>query len=345
MSGNVLKSGLGSGLDPGQGLGVMLDAVSLDQDDIDFSALRDCLPRWDWHSATGPEQLAARIHNASVIISNKVYLGAQTLAQAPKLKLICIAATGTNNVDLAAAARHNITVCNVTRYATPSVVQHVFAMILCLSRNLMAYRDRVHAGDWQRSPQFCLLSYPIRELQGLTLGIIGYGELGRAVTQMASHFGMKVLLATRTKIANGTTNKLVNLDAPDRFPLEQLLPQVDILSLHCPLTEDNHHLIGAGELALMKPDALLINTARGGLVDEAALLEALQTGRIGGAGIDVIAEEPPLHGNPLLETRLTNLLVTPHIAWASLESRQRLVDQMVANINAFLAGKPQNLVG
>jgi len=225
-------------------------------------------------------------------------------------------------------------VCNVRGYATPAVVQHVFALILALRTRLVDYRRAVADGRWQRSPHFCLLDYPIRELTGSKLGIVGYGELGKAVARVAEAFGMQVLISQRPG----------GPERPGRLPLHELLHQVDILSLHCPLTPQTQGLIGGEALKLMRPDALLINAARGGIVDEAALASALRAGRLGGAGIDVLTEEPPLRGSPLLETGVPNLIVTPHIAWASRESRQRLVDEVARNIQAFLAGRPRNLV-
>jgi glycerate dehydrogenase len=315
--------------------GVFLDRDSLDHDNLDFTSLLATLPQWQFHAETRPGQTAARIRDAEVVVSNKVMLDEATLQAAPRLKLIAIAATGTNNVDLAAAARRGIAVCNIRRYATPSVVQHVFALLLSLSRHLNDYQRAVQAGEWQHSDQFCLLDYPIRELGGLTLGIVGYGELGRAVAETAEQaFGMKVLIAQRP---GGPAQ-------PGRYPLHQLLPQLDVLSLHCPLTPGTRGLIGAAELALMKPDALLINAARGGIVDEAALAGALLAGRLGGAGIDVLGKEPPSADNPLLKQPIPNLIVTPHIAWASRQARQRLLEQLAENITAFIAGTAQNLV-
>lgn len=315
--------------------GVFLDLRSLDQGDLDLSALRATLPQWHFYDNTAPAEVAARIAEADVVVSNKVILNETLLAGAPKLKLIAIAATGTNNVDLVTAERLGISVCNIRRYATPSVVQHVFALLLDLSRNLGQYRQAVQAGRWQQSEQFCLLDYPIRELGGLTLGIIGYGELGSAVAELAEKaFGMSVLIAQRPG----------GMPHPHRLPLTDLLPQVDVLSLHCPLTEQTHNLIGREELALMKADALLINTARGGIIDEQALAKALREGRLGGAGIDVLETEPPLADSPLLAGDIPNLILTPHIAWASREARQRLTEQLADNIRGFLNGTPQNLV-
>jgi len=315
--------------------GVFLDRDSLDQHDLDLSRLQATLPEWRFYGSTAPGETAARIADAEVVVSNKVVLNAPILAQAPRLRLIAVAATGTNNIDLAAAARHGIRVCNISAYATPSVVQHVFALLLTLTRHLDDYQQAVRGGRWQQSGQFCLLDYPIRELGGLTLGIVGYGELGRAVAEVAEKaFGMRILIAERP---GGEAR-------PDRVPLQVLLPQVDVLSLHCPLTEATRGLLGEAELALMKPEALLINTARGGIVDEPALAAALREGRLGGAGIDVLQTEPPGANSPLLTGNIPNLIVTPHIAWASREARQRLTDQLAENIRAFLAGTPQNLV-
>ncbi len=268
------------------------------------------------------------------MISNKVLIDRSLMAACTRLKLICIAATGTNNVDLEAAAELGIAVTNVTAYGTPSVVQHVFSLILSLATRQPQYREAVARGDWQRASQFCLLDYPIWELSGKHLGILGYGELGRAVARVAQAFGMQVLVAQRP---GGPPQA-------GRIPLEDLLPRVDVLSLHVPLAQNTRNLIGARELSLMQPHALLINTARGGIVDEAALADALIGGRLGGAGVDVLSKEPPSDGNPLLNPQLPNLILTPHIAWASLESRQRLVNEIEANIRAYLAGESRNRV-
>ncbi len=314
--------------------GVFLDLESVDRGDLDRSHLEPLCTRWDWHPASGPGQTAERIRGADLVISNKVILDRPLLKQAENLRLICVAATGTNNVDLAAARELGIAVANVTGYATPAVVQHVFALILALTTRLPEYQAALAAGAWQRSRQFCLLDYPIRELAGLRLGIVGYGELGRAVGAVAQAFGMELVLAQRPG----------GEPATGRVPLAELLPQVDILSLHCPLTPATRNLIGPRELSLMRSDALLINTARGGMVDEAALADALRARRLGGAGIDVLEREPPVSGSPLLAPGIPNLILTPHIAWASRESRQRLLDQLVENIRAFAAGERRNRV-
>ena len=317
-------------------LGVFLDRDSLDRGDLDFASLDRILPDLRYYPATAPEQVAARIAQAEVVISNKVMLDAAALRQAGRLRLICVAATGVNNVDLAAAAARGITVCNCRGYGTPAVVQHVFALLLALCTRWPEYRQAVRDGRWQRASQFCLLDFPIRELAGKTLGIVGYGELGRGVARVAEAFGMRVLLAQRP----GTVEP-----EEGRFPLPILLPQLDVLSLHCPLTPDTRGLIGPWELALMRRDAILINTARGGLVDEPVLADALRQGALGGAGVDVLSLEPPVTGNPLLAPDIPNLIVTPHCAWGSRESRQRLVGQLVENVQGFLAGAPVRVVG
>lgn len=316
-------------------LAVLLDRDTIDAGgDIDFSALESMFGLFRSHPHTSPGQVIDRIRGADVVISNKVMLKEGALRSVPELKLIGIAATGTNNVDLAAAKRLGVPVCNVRGYATPAVTQHAMALILALSTRLIDYHQAVREGRWQQARQFCLLDYPIRELAGKTLGIVGFGELGRGVARLAEPFGMKILIAQRP---GGPAQA-------GRVPLEELLPQVDVLSLHCPLTPETRNLIGARELGLMKRDAILINTARGGIVDEQALADALRAGRLGGAGFDVLTEEPPVRGNVLLDPDLPNLIVTPHSAWASRETRQRLVDELVRNVQAYLDGRPRNVV-
>lgn len=315
--------------------GVFLDTGSLvagpgDHGDLDFAAINALPIDWHYHASTAPGSVVERLQGSEVVVTNKVMLEAAQLARLPDLKLIAVAATGVNNVDLDAARRQNIQVCNVTGYATPSVVQHVFMLILALLRQLPAYRAAVAEGRWQQSRHFCLLDYRIDELQEKTLGIIGYGELGQAVARMGEAFGMRCLIARRS----------ADDHRAGRLPLSELLQKADIVSLHCPLTEETRHLIGAEQLALMKPGALLINTARGGIVDELALYEALREGHLGGAGMDVLAQEPPIADTPLLSAQLDNLIVTPHIAWASRAARQRLLDQVADNIAGYLTGEP-----
>jgi glycerate dehydrogenase len=316
--------------------GVFLDVNSVGPEDLDLSPLTATLDHWSLLEQTGADEVVQLIRDADIVITNKVPIDREALLAADSLALICVAATGTNNIDLACAGKRNITVCNVRSYATASVVEHVFSLILSLNRRLDEYRQAVSNGHWHRAESFCLLGYPIRELAGQTLGIIGYGELGRAVAKMAEAFGMQVLVAQRP----GTEAD------PDsgRTPLDQVLAQSNIISLHCPLTEATANLIDRNELEQMRTDALLINTARGGIVNESALLQALHAGRIGGAAVDVVSEEPPRYGNALLDDSIPNLIVTPHIAWSGVNARQTLINELAANIRAFLGGKPRNVV-
>lgn len=314
---------------------VFLDHASLDLGDLDLSPLQQCFASLQLHAHSSPDQVSTRLQSASVAISNKAPLTAASFAANPQLKLVLVAATGTNNVDLAAAQAHGVTVCNCRAYGTPSVAQHTLLLLLALATRLTDYQQAVGDGAWQQASQFCLLDFPIMELQGKTLGLLGHGELGSAVGKLAEAFGMRVLLGQLPGRPAQT----------NRLSLDELLPQVDALSLHCPLTEQTRNLIGARELALMKPQALLINTARGGLVDEQALADALRAGQLGGAALDVLSEEPPRHGNPLLAADIPRLIITPHNAWASREARQRIVSQLAENATAFFAGAPQRVVG
>lgn len=316
-----------------RGVFLDFDTVSF-AGDVSASPLRDVLDGLQLQPTTAPDQLLAHAAGADVLLTNKIRLDRHTIEALPELKLICLAATGTNNVDLDAARARQVAVCNVAAYCTAAVVQHVFALMLALNQHLHEYQTLLASGAWKRAPQFTLLDYPIRELAGRALGIVGYGELGSAVAKAAGAFGMQVLIAARDHGDN----------RPGRTPLAGLLAQADVVSLHCPLTPDTRGLIGREQLALMKPDAILINTARGALVDEQALVDALRSGQLGGAGIDVLSEEPPLRGNPLLAPAIPNLIVTPHIAWAAREARRRVIDEMAANIAAFRAGERRNCV-
>ncbi len=314
--------------------GVFLDDRTVTAGDLDLEALRATLPDWHFAGMTGTSQVEEYIRAAGVVITNKVALDRSLLAGAPRLRLVCIAATGANNIDLQAAAEHGITVCNVRGYATASVVEHVFMVMLALGHRLHEHREAIERGDWGRSPAFSLLDYPFTELAGKTLGIVGYGELGKGVASVARAFGMHVLLAQRP---GGPAQS-------GRIPLQRLLAESDVVSLHCPLTPATHNLIGTPELKNMRNNAFLINTARGGIVNEAALAAALRNGDIAGAAVDVLSEEPPRPGNPLLEPEIPNLIITPHTAWAGIRSRQALIRELTANIRAFLDGSPRNMV-
>lgn len=289
---------------------------------------------WQDHAATFADDVVARLSGATVAITNKVPLRADTIARLPDLKMIAIAATGTDNVDLAACRERGIVVANIRDYSLVSVPEHCFTLILALRRNLRAYAADVEAGKWETSSRFCLLDHPIGDLAGTRLGVVGYGALGRQVASIARAFGMEVVATSRSPIPDANVTQL---------PLDELLATSSVVSLHLPLTSETRHVIGARELAMMQPGALLINTARGGLVDEAALADVLMEGRIG-AGFDVLSSEPPASNNPLLRLRLPHFLLTPHVAWASFGAMQTLADMLVDNIEAWHAGKPTNVV-
>ncbi|MGB1807447.1 MAG: D-2-hydroxyacid dehydrogenase [Porticoccaceae bacterium] len=311
--------------------GVILDCDSLGPDDLDFSALHNLPVTWTIYGNCPDSEVIERIGDAEIVMTNKTMVNALTLSQAPNLKLITLPATGTNVVDLEAAKKQGVVVSNAVNYGTASVVQHVWSLILALTTNLQSYSRDVMNGSWAESGSFCLLEYPVRELEGKTLGIVGAGDLGKGVTKIAQAFGMQVIYAA-------LPGRSYTDDLP-RLELNRLLPMVDILSLHCPFTPQTKNLISSSELALMKDSALLINTARGPLIDEPALKQALINGEIAGAGLDVLSVEPPVEGNVLIDSAVPNLIITPHSAWIAVESRQRLIGQMVENISAFLDGK------
>ena len=290
---------------------------------------------WVEYGETAPGQIVDRLRNATIAISNKLPLREDVLSQLPGLKLIAVAATGVDNIDLPYCRAHQIAVCNTRGYATSSLPEHALMMMLALRRSLLAYRHDLQTGQWQQAKQFCLLSHPISDLRGASLGVVGYGTLGQAMAKLARAIGMDVLVAEQrnaTAVREGRTS------------FEDVLRLSDVVSLHSPLTEETRNLIGRDELRQMKPDAILINVARGGLIDDGALLEALNNHRLGGAGIDVLREEPPRDGNLLLEADLPNLIVTPHNAWASRQAMQTLADQLIDNLEAFVRGEPRNLV-
>jgi glycerate dehydrogenase len=310
--------------------------VFLDRDSLEAKLRRPSFEHtFIEHAKTAPEQVVERLKNATVAIVNKVQLREPTLAQLPNLKMIAVAATGYDCVDVAACRERGIAVANIRNYAVHTVPEHAFSLILALRRNLIAYRRDVEAGVWQKSDQFCFLDHPIGDLHGSTLGIVGEGAIGQGAATIARGFGMKVLFADHAPPrAEGVTFT----------PFDEVLEQSDVLSLHCPLTPATRNLIGLPEMRRMKRNALLINTSRGGLVDEQALIQALDEGLIAGAGFDVLTTEPPRNGHPLLDVRRPNFILTPHVAWASQEAMQFLADQLVDNIEAWAAGRPQNLV-
>ncbi|MFE1602451.1 D-2-hydroxyacid dehydrogenase [Methylobacterium sp. ID0610] len=306
--------------------------VFLDRETLDATVREFSFPHtYKEYDVTAPDQIVERLKDAEIAIVNKVPMRADTLRQLPKLKLIAVAATGTDIVDKAVAKEQGITVVNIRNYAFNTVPEHVVALIFALRRAIVPYAISTRRGDWNKSRQFCYFDYPIRDIAGSTLGIVGYGALGKSIGKRAEALGMEVI-------------------AYDVFPqeglvdFETILRESDVITLHAPLTPETRNMIGRDELAKMKRDAILINTARGGLVDEAALAEALKNGTIAGAGFDVLTTEPPVNGNVLLDLDLPNLIVTPHVAWASKEAMQILSDQLVDNVEAFVAGKPQNVV-
>ena len=302
---------------------------------IDTGPLTDLLPELKIFDASSDAQVTERIRDAEFVFANKIKLTDERLASASRLRFIGLTATGTDNIDLQGAERHGIAVCNIRGYCTRSVTEHVFALLLTLTHNLHRYTAAVRNGEWQQAADFCMLKYPMRELSTMTLGIVGYGELGNGVARKARHFDMEVIVSARPG-----SDKL----ADDRVPFDELLQRADVISLHCPLNEQTQALFGAAEFRKMKSTAILINTARGGLVDSAALAEALRSGEILAAAIDVLPTEPPVNGNPLLDYTGDNLLITPHVAWGTDRSRQDSIHELAANVAAFLQGEKRNRV-
>jgi len=290
---------------------------------------------WQEYPVTAVGELEERLRNATIAITNKVPLRADTLRRLPQLKMIGVAATGYDVIDVAYCKAHGIAVANIRDYAVHTVPEHTFALITALRRNLLAYRQDVERGRWQQVDQFCFFDHPIRDLHGATLGIVGEGVLGQATASIGRGFGMRVLFADHAPPkAEGVAFS----------PFDEVLTHSDVISLHVPLTAETRNLIGIEQLRKMKRTAILINTARGGLVDERALVQALTEGLIAGAGFDVLSKEPPKEGNPLLELHTPNFILTPHVAWASDGAMQALADQLIDNIEAFVAGRPRNLV-
>jgi glycerate dehydrogenase len=313
---------------------VVLDGYALNPGDLDWSGL-EALGACAIHDRTAPDQAVARARGAAIVLTNKTVLSRETLGQLPSLRYVGVLATGYNVVDVAAAKARGVPVTNIPAYGTASVAQMVFAHLLNLTQHVAQHAETVRDGEWARSPDFCYWRTPLVELAGLTMGIMGFGRIGRATGQIARAYGMKVIyhdIAAATIPAEDGT--AVDLDT--------LFRESDVLSLHCPLTPENQGVINRDTLRLMKPSAFLINTSRGPLVEETALAEALNAGRLAGAGLDVLSVEPPRAGSPLLSAR--NCFITPHIAWATRSARQRLLEIAAANVRAFLAGTPQNVV-
>lgn len=310
--------------------------VFLDRSTLQATVRRPAFEHtWQEYPTTAVGALAERLREATIAITNKVPLRAATLQQLPKLRMIAVAATGYDVIDVDYCKAHGIAVANIRNYAVHTVPEHAFALITALRRNLFAYRRDVEQGRWQQVDQFCFFDHPIRDLYGATIGIVGEGVLGQGTAAIARGFGMHVLFADHAPPkASGVVFT----------PFDELLARSDVISLHVPLTAETRNMIGIEQLRKMKRTAILINTARGGLVDEQALVQALREGLIGGAGFDVLTREPPKEGNPLLELRLPNFILTPHVAWASDGAMQFLADQLIDNVEAFVKGRPQNLV-
>lgn len=310
--------------------------VFLDRQSLKANLRRPTFPHeWEEHAQTLEREVAERLSGATVAITNKVPIRRATLEKLPQLKMIAVAATGYDVIDIDACRERGIAVANIRNYAVHTVPEHTFAMIFALRRNLIAYRDDVLRGRWQAQDQFCFFDHPIQDLHGSTIGIFGEGALGQATAAIARALGMRVLFADHPP------PKATNVEFTDP---DTVFAESDIISLHCPLTPESRNFIGLAQFRKMKRSAILINTARGGLVDEMALKTALETGLIAGAGFDVLTKEPPKEGNPLLELRMPNFILTPHVAWASDGAMQFLADQLIDNIEACIAGKPQNLV-
>ena len=316
--------------------GVILDLDSIGPTDLDLTPLYELPVQWTVYPDCKASQVSERISSADIVLTNKTAIRAPEMVQAKNLKFISLFATGTDVIDLTGASKKNIVVSNAIGYGTASVVQHVWSLILALTTNLKEHSKASIDGRWSNSRFFCLLDSPVQELDGKVLGIIGAGELGLGVAKIAEAFGMKVIFAALPGRSHSNQD--------NRMPFGALLKEADILSLHCPLTAETAKLISADELGSMKESALLINTARGGLIDEKALKDALTNGVIAGAAVDVLSVEPPSDGNLLIDSNIPNLIVTPHVAWVARESRQRLVNQVAENIKGFLAGQPRNQV-
>ena len=315
---------------------VFLDFGTMGATELDPSPLAEVVSDFEAFDSTPAELVAERIDGAEFVFVNKIRMTKEIISAASSLRFIGLTATGVDNVNLECARKNDIAVCNIRAYCTQSVVEHVFAVLLNLGHSIRQYDQSARSGAWQRADNFCMLEFPIRELSAMTIGIVGHGVLGGGVAEIARQFGMSVMIARRPG------QPAVKDDG--RFALDDVLKECDVLSLHCPLTDETLGLIGADQLRLMKPNAILINTARGGLVDTGALAEALGNGTIAAAAIDVLPQEPPIDGDPLLDYEGDNLILTPHIAWGTVEARQNAINEVAANVRAFLAGVERNRV-
>jgi glycerate dehydrogenase len=313
---------------------VVLDGYTLNPGDLSWAGLHE-LGQCQIHDRTSLDDIVRRAQEAEIVLTNKTQLSRETIAQLPKLRYIGVLATGYNVVDVKAASQQNICLTNIPAYGTVSVAQMVFAHLLNLTQHVAEHGQSVQAGDWSRSRDFCYWNFPLVELAGLTMGIIGLGRIGQTTAGLALDFGMKVIYFDVEK----SITPQVEAQSVD---LDTLFKESDVVSLHCPLTDSNYRLVNEQRLQLMKPTAFLINTSRGPLIDEKALADALNTGKIAGAGLDVLSREPPEPDNPLSKAK--NCYITPHIAWATRAARQRLMDIALTNIRAFMNGKPQNVV-
>lgn len=313
---------------------VFLDFATMGGD-LDLTPLREVTSDLEIYDTSTPAEAVERIADASIVYTNKINLSDELIAAAPKLTFIGLTATGTDNIDIASAEKHGIAVCNIRSYCTASVTEHVMGALLSLTHSLPGFQQSVAAGEWQTSDSPFLLAHSIRELSVMTLGIVGFGELGRGVARAAEAFGMNVIVSARP----GSSDT-----PPGRVAFDTMLKEADVISLHYPLNEQTRGLFGAAQFALMRNDAILINTARGGLVDSAALVAALEAGQIGAAAVDVLPIEPPVDGEPLLQYTGSNLIVTPHIAWASNVARQNAIDELAANVRAFIDGERRDRV-
>ena len=316
--------------------GVILDCDSLGPDSLDLGPLHDLPINWTLYPDSSDEQVAERIIDADIVLTNKALFSEADMSAAPRLKFIGVMATGTNHIALDAARQRDIVVSNAIGYCTGSVVQHVWSLILALTTNLLPYHNAVLGGRWQQKQYFCAMDFPVRELSGKVLGVIGAGELGNGVAKIAQAFGMQVIYAALPGHSHSCSM--------DRVALDEFLACADVISIHCPLTNKTRDLIGEDQFARMKDSTIIINCARGGIVNEAALKQALIKGHIAGAATDVLTVEPPIDGNVLIDQAIPNLIITPHSAWVATEARQRLIVQLADNLRGFLDGKPRNQV-